>query len=69
MLAPLDWWKDALVERVIFVAGKDEILLDAIDEFVTRFKVFSPSFIWFSLGVVMYGLANLSRLFSPIRHM
>lgn len=37
--APTEWWRGALVERVIVLAGKDEILLDAIEEFVARFKV------------------------------
>jgi acetyl esterase/lipase len=37
--APMEWWKGAKVEEVLFLAGRDEVLFDVIDGFVKRFKV------------------------------
>jgi acetyl esterase/lipase len=38
-LAPVEWWRDAKTEQVLILAGQDEILFSAIDDFVERFKV------------------------------
>lgn len=39
--APTEWWKGAMAEQVLVLAGGGEILLSAIEEFVERFKVCS----------------------------
>lgn len=37
--APTEWWRGARTEQVLVLAGGDEILLSAVEEFVERFKV------------------------------
>jgi hypothetical protein len=37
--APTEWWVGAKAKRVLILAGGDEILLSAVEEFVNRFKV------------------------------
>lgn len=37
--APMDWWEGIQAKDVLMTAGRDEILLSSIDEFVERFKV------------------------------
>lgn len=44
-LAPTEWWKGARADRVLILAGEDEILLSAVQEFVDRFKVCLFSFV------------------------
>lgn len=37
--APLEWWKDVKTERILILAGADEILLSPIEDFATKIKV------------------------------
>ena len=37
--APTEWWRGAMAEQVLILAGGGEILLSAVEEFVERFKV------------------------------
>lgn len=39
LTAPAEWWKDAKVEQLLTVAGGDELLVDAISQWVEKFKV------------------------------
>lgn len=39
VLAPEGWWDNAKVEHVLVVAGADEILVDPIGVWVTKFRV------------------------------
>lgn len=39
ILAPDGWWDGAKVEHVLAVAGADEILVDPINAWVTKFRV------------------------------
>ncbi|EEP79611.1 conserved hypothetical protein [Uncinocarpus reesii 1704] len=39
LLAPAEWWKDVKARNLLVVAGADEILLSAIDEFVKKLEV------------------------------
>ncbi|EPS25230.1 hypothetical protein PDE_00163 [Penicillium oxalicum 114-2] len=41
-LAPADWWKDAKTERILLLAGNDEILLSPIKEFAKKVKSAFP---------------------------
>ncbi|CRL22773.1 unnamed protein product [Penicillium camemberti] len=36
--APAEWWRDAKTERILVLAGGDEILLSPIQEFVKKIK-------------------------------
>lgn len=45
LLAPTEWWRGAKADRVLVLAGRDEILLSAVEEFVERFKVCFLSFL------------------------
>lgn len=59
-LAPTEWWRGALAEQVLVLAGGDEILLNAVEEFVERFKVCFPCSVWCIFGNVHCRL--LSRI-------
>lgn len=37
--APVEWWKDAKTERILILAGSDEILLSPIENFAKKIKV------------------------------
>lgn len=37
--APAEWWKDAKTERIMILAGGDEILLSSIEQFAKKIKV------------------------------
>lgn len=37
--APQSWWKDAQVEQLLCTAGEDEILIDAISEWIGNYQV------------------------------
>jgi acetyl esterase/lipase len=39
LVAESDWWKNPAVEHILCVAGADEMLLDAITEWVDKYKV------------------------------
>ncbi|KAF7597578.1 hypothetical protein BBP40_000056 [Aspergillus hancockii] len=41
--APVEWWRGAKVEEVLFLAGRDEVLLDGIEGFVEGFKSVVPN--------------------------
>lgn len=45
--APVEWWQDAKTERILLLAGGDEILLSPIAAFAKKLKV------WFSWNCVM----------------
>lgn len=36
--APTSWWKGLMVEEVFVVAGKEEVLVDGIEEFAKKFE-------------------------------
>jgi len=40
--APTEWWADAKTERILVLAGGDEILLSPIEEFAKRIKSVLP---------------------------
>ncbi|KAF7714247.1 Alpha/beta hydrolase fold-3 domain-containing protein [Penicillium ucsense] len=40
--APAEWWKDAKTERILFLAGSDEILLGPIEDFAKKIKSVFP---------------------------
>ena len=52
--APTEWWGDAArkTRQVLILAGEDEILFSAIDEFVQRFKVCFLSTFWVGLEML-----------------
>jgi len=37
--APVEWWKDVKTERILILAGSDEILLSSIEQFAKKIKV------------------------------
>lgn len=39
VLAPVDWWKGAQVDRTLVVAGSDEVFIDSIRAWTENFKV------------------------------
>ena len=43
LLAPAEWWDKALVEKILVVAGADEVLVDSISEWVGKYRVILPS--------------------------
>ncbi|KFY84896.1 hypothetical protein V500_08900 [Pseudogymnoascus sp. VKM F-4518 (FW-2643)] len=43
VLAPEGWWDGAKVEQVLVVAGADEIFVDPIHAWVTKFRVTNPN--------------------------
>ncbi|RDW68522.1 hypothetical protein BP5796_09179 [Coleophoma crateriformis] len=51
LLAPAEWWRDALVEGVLVVAGAEEILVDAISLWAEKFQSVNP-------GVLTYVIAK-----------
>ncbi|KAF7115912.1 hypothetical protein CNMCM5793_003655 [Aspergillus hiratsukae] len=59
-LAPVEWWRDAKTEQVLILAGQDEILFSAIDDFVERFKAVVPN----TTYVVGYGETHVDAVYS-----
>ncbi|KAJ5618959.1 hypothetical protein N7510_002943 [Penicillium lagena] len=49
--APVDWWKDVKTERILILAGSDELLLSSIEEFAKKVKSIFPN----TTYVVGYG--------------
>ncbi|KAE8144388.1 Alpha/Beta hydrolase protein [Aspergillus avenaceus] len=41
--APTEWWREAKVERVLLLVGRDEVLFGGIDAFVERFQSVVPN--------------------------
>lgn len=39
LTAPSDWWKNCMVERVLILAGREELFVDDIEAFAEKFKV------------------------------
>lgn len=64
--APVEWWADAMTERILILAGGDEILLSPIEAFVKNLKV---CLLCFKLGVDVYDLRLICgySLSFPIR--
>ncbi|RDH38564.1 alpha/beta hydrolase fold protein [Aspergillus welwitschiae] len=44
--APMDWWEGLKAEDFLMTAGRDEILLSPINEFVERFKKVVPNTVY-----------------------
>jgi hypothetical protein len=42
--APAEWWADAKTERILLLAGSDELLLSPIESFAKKVKVFLSVF-------------------------
>ncbi|RMD40504.1 hypothetical protein DV735_g4636, partial [Chaetothyriales sp. CBS 134920] len=61
--ADASWWKDAPVEHIVCVAGRDELLFDAITEWVGKYKsVNGPESITFVIGEHEVHIAPLIEL-------
>ncbi|KAL4995093.1 Alpha/Beta hydrolase protein [Aspergillus recurvatus] len=58
--APTEWWVGAKAKRVLILAGGDEILLSAVEEFVNRFKTVVPQ----TTYVVGYEDTHVSPVYS-----
>lgn len=43
--APAEWWKDVKTERILILAGADEILLSPIEAFAKKVKVCCVAFV------------------------
>ncbi|KAJ5915675.1 hypothetical protein N7466_011608 [Penicillium verhagenii] len=41
--APVEWWADAMTERILILAGSDEVLLSPIEAFVKNVKSVFPN--------------------------
>ena len=39
VLAPIEWWRGSQVERVLVLAGSDEVFIDSIEAWVENFRV------------------------------
>lgn len=50
--APVEWWADSMTERILILAGGDEVLLSPIEAFAKNVKV---CLLCFELGVDVYG--------------
>jgi hypothetical protein len=44
--APAEWWADAKTERILLLAGSDELLLSPIESFAKKIKVCRFAFSW-----------------------
>ncbi|KAL4743318.1 Alpha/Beta hydrolase protein [Aspergillus similis] len=58
--APTDWWVGAKAKRVLILAGRDEVLLSAVEEFVNRFRTVVPQ----TTYVVGYEDTHVSPVYS-----
>ncbi|KAJ5611973.1 hypothetical protein N7510_005167 [Penicillium lagena] len=57
--APVGWWKNAKTERMLILAGRDEILLSSIEQFAKKIK----SVFWNSIYYVGYGESHDAPFF------
>ncbi|KAF7503586.1 hypothetical protein GJ744_003614 [Endocarpon pusillum] len=48
--APPSWWKEVQVEQMLCTAGGDEILLDAVSEWVAKYKSVHPDITTYVVG-------------------
>ena len=63
LTAPAEWWKNSKVENMLVVAGANEILVSAIDEWVTKYKVpitFCPILTLY-LPLIIYSVGEPGR--------
>ncbi|KAI9369204.1 Alpha/Beta hydrolase protein [Aspergillus egyptiacus] len=58
--APVEWWRAVRAKRVLILAGRDEILLSAVEEFVKRVKTVLPQLTY----VVGYDETHVSAVYS-----
>ncbi|KAL4958756.1 putative 6-hexanolactone hydrolase [Aspergillus stella-maris] len=58
--APTEWWNGVKAKRVLILAGGDEILLSAVQEFTERFKTVVPQ----TTYIVGYGDTHISPVYS-----
>ncbi|KAL2869296.1 putative 6-hexanolactone hydrolase [Aspergillus lucknowensis] len=58
--APTEWWAGVKAKRVLILAGEDEILFTAVDEFVKRLQTVLPQITY----VVGYGETHVSSVYS-----
>ncbi|GES59241.1 alpha/beta hydrolase fold protein [Aspergillus terreus] len=58
--APLGWWEGAKAEHVLILAGEDEILFSAIDDFAKKFQTVVPN----TTYVVGYGETHVAPVYS-----
>ncbi|KAL4786367.1 Alpha/Beta hydrolase protein [Aspergillus varians] len=58
--APTEWWVGVKAKRVLILAGSDEILFSAVDEFAKRFKTVVPQ----TTYVVGYEETHVSPVYS-----
>ncbi|KAL4977366.1 Alpha/Beta hydrolase protein [Aspergillus desertorum] len=58
--APTEWWVGAKAKRVLILAGSDEILLSAVEQFVNRLKTVVPQ----TTYVVGYDDTHVSPVYS-----
>ncbi|RDW89867.1 putative 6-hexanolactone hydrolase [Aspergillus mulundensis] len=58
--APTEWWAGVKAKRVLLLAGGDEILLSAVEEFANRFKTVVPQ----TTYVVGYEDTHVSPVYS-----
>lgn len=49
--APVEWWADSMTERILILAGGDEILLSAIEAFAKNIKVCCSALNWLMCGL------------------
>ncbi|KAF9886333.1 hypothetical protein FE257_011592 [Aspergillus nanangensis] len=58
--APVEWWKGAKTEHVLILAGGDEILFSAIDDFAKKFQAVVPN----TMYVVGYDETHVAPVYS-----
>ncbi|OJJ73584.1 hypothetical protein ASPBRDRAFT_122302 [Aspergillus brasiliensis CBS 101740] len=58
--APMDWWEGLQTEHALMTAGRDEVLLSSINEFVEKFKKVVPNTVY----VVGQDETHVSAVFS-----
>lgn len=50
--APVEWWKDVKTERILILAGSDELLFSSIEAFAKKVQVYLP-FLPFCLSMLL----------------